>query len=100
MTSQEFLEICIAISTITAAAAAVFKWVTPAVRLKSRIDKIEKRQKEDFEIIQFNEEANRVLCKAMLCLLENVEDKSGNNSEIESARKDLQEFLLERMVKH
>lgn len=100
---QWFLAGCVAISTIGGAVAVIGKWFSPAVNFVERIEKLEKHQKEDYERITKNEETNRLLCSGMICLLEVAEEQTCENptslARIQSAKKSIQDYLIQGMVR-
>ena len=97
---QTFLAVCGGIVTISAAIAAIYKWIAPAIRVSKRIDLIEQRQKKDFDRLNEHEETNKLLCRAMLCLLDVAENDVGESPEnlkrIQNTKADIQEYLIQR----
>lgn len=100
---QWFLAGCVAISTIGGALAVIGKWLSPAVDFVERIETLERHQKEDYERITKNEETNRLLCKGMICLLEVAEEQTCENptnmERIKEAKKNIQDYLIQGMVR-
>lgn len=101
-----FLGICGAVATISAAAAAVWRWITaakkPQVEQNERLTSLEERVARHDELLANDkkrleavEEGNRVTQRALLALLDHGID--GNNIEqMKQAKDDLQRHLIER----
>ena len=92
-----------AIITISGAAAAIWKWVVPALRIQRRVEKLERDRADDREKIMMNAETNTLLCRGMFCLLDIAGEQMGPDSpeslkRILSVKKDIQEHLLNGMV--
>lgn len=97
---QTFLAVCGGVVTVSAAVAAIYKWISPALKLSDRIKTIEDRQKKDYQRLEDHEEINKLLCRAMLCLLDVAENDVGESPEnlkrIQKTKSDIQEYLIQR----
>ncbi len=97
---QIFLAICGGVVTISAAFAAIYKWLAPAFRLSKRIEVIEKRQEADYKRLQKNEDIDELLLRAVFCLLDVAENDVGESPEdvsrIQRTKADIREYLIQR----
>ena len=72
----------------------VVKGVRPALKLGDRISRLERHERENYELLEKNRKSYRLLCKAMLGLIDNR--ITGNNEEgLKLVKADLIEFLSE-----
>lgn len=89
------LAICGGIATIGGAWTAITKWIAPAVKISKRVSTIEHKQANDYESIKDIKETNQLLCKGMLCLMENA--VTGNNIDrIKETKQEIQDYLIKR----
>lgn len=99
---QSFLAACSAIGVIAGAIAAIKKWISPALKLTKDVADLKKASKANQERIETNEETNRLMCRALLCLLDVAELQEKDYPEtlkgIKGIKNDIQSYLLDRMV--
>lgn len=97
---QTFLAVCGGIVTVSAALAAIYKWIAPAIQISKRVNEIERKQAKDFERLNEHDEISKLLCRAMLCLLDVAENDLGESPEelkrIRKTKSDIQEYLIQR----
>ncbi len=86
--TEQILSLCGAVVAIGSAMAVIWRVTKPYVALPTRIKKLEERSEKDYE-------RGKVLCRAMLGLLDyeltDKKDKAG----IERASKELHDFLID-----
>lgn len=86
--TDQILSACAWIVTVSGALAILWKLAKPYASLPSRVKKLEAKSEKDYE-------RGKILCRAILGLLDyeltDKEDKSG----IEKASKELHDFLID-----
>lgn len=97
---KSLLAVCGGVSVVGGAVAVVVKWLSPAVSLSKRIEKIERNQARDLERLDEHEETQKLLCRGLLCLLEvaenDVKESPENLKRIQSTKLDIQNYLIQR----
>lgn len=99
ITSSEVLGICTAIGVIWATFKIVVeivnKFKSPNDDLRNKVEAHDKMLDNDNKRLKEIEEANKVLCKSTLALINH--EITGNGVEnMKKARDDLQQYLIER----
>lgn len=91
-TMQTFLAICGGISVIGAAAAAIHRWIAPAVKLSKRVDKLEEHEKKDLEAINDIKERDSLIMETLVTIL-NSQISGNNELELKKTRDKLISYL-------
>ncbi len=93
ITINGILAFCGGISIIGGAVAVLYKWVSPAIKLKSKVDELSEANAELTKKLELLTENTQALCKCVLVLLDS--NISGNNIEnLKAVKDELQEFLI------
>lgn len=92
---QIILSICGGISIIGGAAAIVWKWISPAVKLNKRVELLEEHDKRDYEELQKIAERDALILEALITMLDS--QITGNNIEgLKKTRTKLTEYLVQQ----
>ncbi len=89
------LAICGGISVLGGAAAILWKWVRPVVRMKDRVERLERKAENDYRDIQDIKKMQSATCQALVDIMDH--QIYGNHSEkMEQTKKDLIKLITER----
>jgi len=92
---QTILSICGGISIIGGAAAIIWKWISPAVKLNERVELLEQHDKRDYEELQKIAERDALILEALITMLDS--QITGNNIEgLKKTRTKLTEYLVQQ----
>lgn len=88
------LSVCGGISIIGGAAAVIWKWIRPAVKLKDRVDALEKHVKKDYDTIGEIKTMQAEMCRALIALIDH--DITGNHIDgLKKTKNDLIKLITE-----
>lgn len=83
------------IAAIGAAAAVIWGWLSPAVKLSRRVTKLEEKQEKDYKRFQTMDETQSLLCQGMIALIDNR--ITGNNIDgLKKTKQDMIKHLAEK----
>ena len=71
MNNLTVAELCGLVILLGGVLGVFAKWVYPAIKLIDRVSRLEEHEKKTFNMIERNEQADKLLCKAMLSLIDN-----------------------------
>lgn len=93
-TIQTILSICGGVSIVGGAAAVIFKWVTPALRLNKRVETLEEHDRRDYESLQRIAERDSLILEVLSTMLDS--QISGNNvEELKKTKQKLTNYLAQ-----
>lgn len=85
-------ELLAAIILIGGALGVIVKYLSPAVKIGDRVKALEDHEKNNLKMIEENELSNRLLCKAMIGLIDNR--LTGNNIDnLKIVKSELMDFI-------
>lgn len=91
---QIFLSICGGVSIVGGAAAVIFKWITPALRLNKRVEILEDHDKRDFETLKRIAERDSLILEVLSTMLDS--QISGDNvEELKKTKQKLTNYLAQ-----
>lgn len=91
---QIFLSICGGVSIIGGAAAVIFKWITPALRLNKRVGTLEEHDRRDYESLRRIAERDSLILEVLSTMLDS--QISGNNvEELKKTKQKLTNYLAQ-----
>ena len=91
---QTILSICGGISIVGGAAAVIFKWITPALRLNKRVETLEEHDRRDYESLQRIAERDSLILEVLSTMLDS--QISGNNvEELKKTKQKLTNYLAQ-----
>ncbi len=92
---QTILSICGGISIIGGAAAIIWKWISPAVKMNKRVEVLEEHDKRDYEELQKIAERDALILEALITMLDS--QITGNNIDgLKKTRAKLTEYLVQQ----
>ena len=95
ITMSGILAVCGAISVIGGAIAILYKWASPAIKLKNQVDELSESNAELTKKLELLTDNTQALCRCVLALLDS--NINGNNIDSLKAVKDeLQDFLISK----
>lgn len=79
---------------------AIYKWIKPAIDLKSDVttlkqemEEFKEHEKNDFKTLHHMQEMSKLQCRAMLCMMNHMID--GNNvDDMKETREKIQDLLI------
>lgn len=85
-------ELLAAIVLIGGALGVIIRYISPAVKIGDRVASLERHEKDNRKMIEENELSNRLLCKAMIALIDN---KLTNNNDdgLKNVKSELMDFI-------
>lgn len=93
-TIQTILSICGGVSVVGGAAAVIFKWITPALRLNKRVETLEEHDRRDYESLQRIAERDSLILEVLSTMLDS--QISGNNvEELKKTKQKLTNYLAQ-----
>lgn len=95
ITMSGILAVCGAISVTGGAGFVLYRWASPAIKFKHRVDKLEVANKELTEKLEELTENTQCVCKCVLALMDSI--ISGNNVDnLKKVKGELEEFLIHK----
>lgn len=64
------MSLCGGVSIIGGAAAVIWKWIRPAVKIKDRVDELEKNVRKDYESINEIKDMQGAMCQALVVIMD------------------------------
>ena len=95
ITIEMILAISGAISVIGGGTAVIFRMINPFKTLKEKVAKNEELLKKDNTRLMDIENSDKVICQCLLALLDH-EITNNSIDKLKTARKNLQDYLIER----
>lgn len=91
---QIFLSICGGVSIVGGAAAVIFKWITPALRLNKRVEVLEDHDRRDYENLKRIADRDSLILEVLSTMLDS--QISGNNvEELKKMKQKLTNYLTQ-----
>ena len=83
------------IVTIGGAVTVIVNWLRPAKKFADRVKDLEAHDARDYIVINDIKETNKLLCKGIICLLDN---KITNNSidKLKEVKEEIQQHLIKK----
>lgn len=88
------LAICGGISIIGGAAAVIWKWVRPAVKMKDRVEKLEQNVEKDYRNIEEIKKMQASMCQALVSIMDH-QIYGDHVEDMEKTKKDLIKLITE-----
>lgn len=91
---QFFLSICGGVSIVGGAAAVIFKWIAPALRLNKRVEILEDHDKRDFETLKRIAERDSLILEVLSTMLDS-QINGDNVEELKKTKQKLTNYLAQ-----
>lgn len=94
-TVQTILSICGGVSVVGGAVAFIHKWVSPAIKLNSRVEVLERHDKRDYEAMQEIKERDSLIMETLVTML-NSQISGENKEQLKKTRDKLISYLAQK----
>lgn len=94
-TIETILAICGGVSVVGGAAAFIHKWVSPAIKLNSRVEVLERHDKRDYEAMQEIKERDSLIMETLVTML-NSQISGENKEQLKKTRDKLISYLAQK----
>ena len=102
LTWQSVITFCAGLATVATAIGIVVKGLYPVFNIKKEIKDLKSSVEFNAERIEQNEETNKLVCRALLILLDVAEmqekDYPTTLKDIKEIKQDMQAYLLDKIV--
>lgn len=92
---ETILAVCGGISIIGGAIAVIKKWISPAIKLNSRVEVLERHDKRDFEAMQEIKERDSLIMETLVTML-NSQISGENKEQLKKTRDKLISYLAQK----